>query len=281
MTQKFSSKLFGSNTLDTKRQYVWLSRRLLKNALQHEKGHNTVHLTHCNTWPFSDTRVKYERVTFCSLLLYISTKLLSFVYVTDSCISKLLKNFTNVLVTSITLSYTNATKCPLCSIKSSDIVLRNTCQRLCHSHLFFTTIQESLLSLLLNFVHSLYHSLHVIIFLRTPFIWTLSITSVLQNFIWKSTLFQICSHTMSEGLAMLITIPQSAQKLCLAGHSLPYSWLMQQECSVFVLAQFKQHPGKFLGFVDRGNNKAVCSSEQQTTSKMFKCQYHCKTMMKS
>ena len=126
MTQKFSSKLYGSNTLDTKRQYVWLSCWLLKNALQHEKGHNTVHLTHCNTWPFSDTRVKYERVTFCSLLLYISTNLLSFVYVTNSCISKLLKNFTNVLVTSITLSYTNDTKCPLCSTKSSDIVLPNT-----------------------------------------------------------------------------------------------------------------------------------------------------------
>jgi hypothetical protein len=45
-------------------------------------------------------------------------------------------------------------------------------------------------------------------------------------------MFHICSHTMSEGLVMLITMPQSAQKLCLAGHSLPYPWLMQQESSV-------------------------------------------------
>jgi len=54
-----------------------------KNALQYEKGHNTVHLTHCNTWPFSVMRVKYERVTFCSLLPHISINLFSFMYVAN------------------------------------------------------------------------------------------------------------------------------------------------------------------------------------------------------
>jgi len=60
---------------------------------------------------------------------------------------------------------------------------------------------------------------------------------------------------------------------------------MQKESSVFVLDQFKQQPGKFLGFVIQCSNSAVCSrmySEWQITSKIFKCFiYSCKTMMKS
>jgi len=78
---------------------------------------------------------------------------------------------------------------------------------------------------------------------------------------------------MSEGLVMLITMPQSAQKLYLFGWSFS-SLFMVNVTGVwrFVLAQFKQHPGMFLGFVGRGNNSAVCSrmySERQTTSKML------------
>jgi hypothetical protein len=92
MTQKFSPKLFGSNILDTKitkngkseEQAVCMTFMLAsKNALQHKKGQ-------CNTWPFSDTRLKYERVTFCNLLPYISIDLFSFVYVANSYVGVLI-----------------------------------------------------------------------------------------------------------------------------------------------------------------------------------------------
>jgi hypothetical protein len=169
MTQKFSSKLFGSNILRHKKAVCMTSMLGSKNALQHEKGHNAVHLTHCNTWPFSDTRVKYERVTFCSLLLYISIDLLSFVHVANSYISKLPKNLTNVLVTSITLSHTNNTKCPLCSTNLLTMCYEthaNISVILICSSPYFKKIYVTVT----NFVHSSDHSLHVIIFLRTPFI---------------------------------------------------------------------------------------------------------------
>jgi hypothetical protein len=120
--------------------------------------------------------ISYERVTFCSLLLYITINLLSFVYAANSYISEPLKNFTNVLVTSITLSYTNATKCPLCSTKSSDNCgMKHMLTSLSFSSALHRISRKSIVTVT-NFVHSLDLSLHVIIFLRTPFIWTLSTT---------------------------------------------------------------------------------------------------------